>query len=69
MRNIVLFVCLLAAIVSSAQDRVTQIRKKLLSCDEKTVMVASHRGDGRNCPGNSVEAIESAIKMGVDIWR
>ncbi len=67
MRNIVLFVCLLAAIVSSAQDRVSQIRKKLLNCDEKTVMVASHRGDWRNFPENSLEAIESAIKMGVDI--
>lgn len=67
MRNIVLFVCLLAAIVSSAQDRVSQIRKKLLNCDEKTVMVASHRGDWRNFPENSLEAIGSAIKMGVDI--
>ncbi len=67
MRNIVLFVCLLVAIVSSAQDRVSQIRKKLLSRDENTVMVASHRGDWRNFPENSLEAIESAIKMGVDI--
>lgn len=67
MRNIVLIVCLLVAIVSSAQDRVSQIRKKLLNCDEKTVMVASHRGDWRNFPENSLEAIESAIKMGVDI--
>ena len=67
MRNIVLIVCLLVAIVSSAQDRVSQIRKELLNCDEKTVMVASHRGDWRNFPENSLEAIESAIKMGVDI--
>lgn len=67
MRNIVLIVCLLVAIVSSAQDRVSQIRKKLLSLDENTVMVASHRGDWRNFPENSLEAIESAIKMGVDI--
>ena len=67
MRNIVLIVCLLAAIVSSAQDRVSQIRKKILSRDENTVMVASHRGDWRNFPENSLEAIESAIKMGVDI--
>ena len=67
MRNIVLIVCLLVAIVSSAQDRVSQIRKKLLSRDENTVMVASHRGDWRNFPENSLEAIESAIKMGVDI--
>ncbi len=67
MRNIVLIICLLVAIVSSAQDRVSQIRKKLLTCDENTVMVASHRGDWRNFPENSLEAIESAIKMGVDI--
>lgn len=67
MRNIVLIVCLLVAIVSSAHDRVSQIRKKLLSRDENTVMVASHRGDWRNFPENSLEAIESAIKMGVDI--
>ena len=67
MRNIVLIVCLLVAIVSSAQDRVSQIRKKLLSRDENTVMVASHRGDWRNFPENSLEAIESVIKMGVDI--
>lgn len=67
MRNIVLIVCLLVAIVSSAQDRVSHIRKKLLSRDENTVMVASHRGDWRNFPENSLEAIESAIKMGVDI--
>ena len=31
------------------------------------VMVASHRGDWRNYPENSLKAIESVINMGVDI--
>lgn len=31
------------------------------------VLVASHRGDWRNYPENSIPAIESAIRMGVDI--
>jgi len=31
------------------------------------VMVVAHRGDWRNFPENSVEAIRSAIKMGVDM--
>jgi len=31
------------------------------------VLVASHRGDWRNYTENSIEAIESCIKMGVDI--
>ena len=34
---------------------------------DKTVLVAAHRGDWRNFPENSLEGIESAVKMGVDI--
>lgn len=33
----------------------------------KKVLVASHRGDWRNYPENSIPAIRSAIEMGVDI--
>ena len=33
----------------------------------KKVLVASHRGDWRNYPENSLPAIRSAIEMGVDI--
>ena len=32
----------------------------------KYVVVASHRGDWRNYPENSIPAIESVIRMGVD---
>lgn len=51
----------------SAQDRVSQIREKLINRDPSSVIVVSHRGDWRNFPENSLEAIDSAIKMGVDI--
>ena len=33
------------------------------------VLVASHRGDWRNFPENSIPAIESVIRMGVDIME
>ena len=35
----------------------------------KYVVVASHRGDWRNYPENSIPAIESVIRMGVDIME
>ena len=49
-----------------AQDRVNVIREKLLTRDQSSVIVASHRGDWRNFPENSLPAIDYAIKMGVD---
>ena len=50
-----------------AQDRADMIREKLLKGDTSSVIVASHRGDWRNFPENSLEAIDNAIAMGVDI--
>ena len=44
-----------------------QIRNELLNPTSKKVLVASHRADWRNYPENSMEAINSAIEMGVDI--
>lgn len=58
---------LICAVQVMAQNRVETIRKKLLECDESSVIVAAHRGDWRNFPENSLEAIESAIRMGVDV--
>ena len=51
----------------SAQNHVEQIREKLINCDSSSVIVVAHRGDWRNFPENSLEAIDNAIKMGVDI--
>lgn len=65
------FIFIILAILSSfeifAQDRAAQIREKILKCDYNSVLIASHRGDWRNFPENSLEAIDNAIKMGVDI--
>ncbi|MCK3686294.1 glycerophosphodiester phosphodiesterase family protein [Maribellus sp. YY47] len=48
-------------------DKVTAIREKLMSRDKSSVIVVAHRGDWRNFPENSLEAIDNAIKMGVDV--
>ena len=50
-----------------AQTRVDEIREQLLSRNENSVIVVAHRGDWRNFPENSLEGIESAIQMGVDV--
>ncbi len=68
MKKLLLFLVLSCTCANIfAQDRVSVIRQKLLNRDESSVIVASHRGDWRNFPENSLEAIDNAIKMGVDI--
>ena len=61
---ILIVVAVLAAVQLYSQDRVSLIREKLLNRDQSTVIVASHRGDWRNYPENSLEAIDNAIKSG-----
>ena len=67
-KNFLLFILLFITILSvSAQNRAELIRQKLLNRDSHSVIVASHRGDWRNFCENSLEAIDNAAKMGVDI--
>ena len=70
MKNLRLYVGIVAlvAVVMSAmsQERALQIREKLLDKNLNSVIVVSHRADWRNFPENSLEAIQSAIDMGVD---
>ena len=47
--------------------RAQRIYAELHNPSSKYVLVAAHRADWRNFPENSLEAIESAIQMGVDI--
>ena len=47
--------------------RTEMIREKLLSDDRNYVFVAMHRGDWRNFPENSKDAILSCIALGADI--
>lgn len=66
-KNLFLLLACLLTLQLVAQTKVDAIRQKLLTCDESTVLVVSHRADWRNFPENSLEAIESAIQMGVDM--
>ncbi len=63
-----LLVCGFTATLSAQeQSRAARIVAELHNPSSRQVLVASHRGDWRNWPENSVPAIESAINMGVDI--
>ena len=67
----VLFACLCVMTACTTQKetrtRAEQIREQLLTCDESSVIVVAHRADWRNFPENSLEAVQSAIDMGVDM--
>lgn len=58
---------LLPVIKPFLHDRTAEIRQRLFDRNGTEVLVASHRGDWRNYPENSLEGLESAIAMGVDI--
>ena len=66
-RIILSFIITLLSTQFYAQNRVSQIREQLMSRSTNSVLVVAHRGDWRNFPENSLEGIENAIKMGVDI--
>lgn len=66
-KTYLLLLAIFAVIQLSAQDRVSLIREKLMNRDQSSVIVVAHRGDWRNFPENSLEAIDNAVKMGVDI--
>ncbi|MGN0006729.1 MAG: glycerophosphodiester phosphodiesterase family protein [Alistipes sp.] len=66
-RLLTLSLCLAAAVTALAQSRAERILRELRNPESEYVIVISHRGDWRNYPENSLEAIESAINMGVDI--
>ena len=50
-----------------AEKRTDKLLRELRDPKSNYVFVIAHRGDWRNFPENSLEAIESAIQMGVDI--
>lgn len=59
--------CCLPWLCTLAQTRVDTIRQHLFASEDGTTLVVAHRGDWRNACENSLEAIENAIRMGVDI--
>lgn len=63
----ILLLLLFVTLTATAQDHASIIRQKLLCRDTTSVIVAAHRGDWRNFCENSLEAIDNAARMGVDI--
>ena len=62
-----LFLLLAGLIQISAQTRADKIIGEINNPKSNYVLVALHRGDWRHFPENSLEGIESSIKMGGDI--
>ncbi len=53
----------------AAGNRAEAIAAEIHNPQSRYVLVAAHRGDWRNYPENSIDAIESVIRMGVDIME
>lgn len=76
MKKLIYF-CLAAAamVIASCEQqsqyatRVEKILAEINDPNSEYVVVISHRGDWRNWPENSIPAIESIIKMGVDMME
>ncbi len=49
--------------------RAEKIVHEMMDPNSDYVLVVSHRGDWRNYPENSIPAIESVIRMGVDVME
>lgn len=54
---------------SGSENRVQRIIEAIHDPTTNYVVVISHRGDWRNYPENSIPAIESVIRMGVDVME
>ncbi len=63
----VLILSIAVAFSAIAESRTDKLLHELHNPKSDYVFVIAHRADWRNFPENSLEAIESAIKMGVDI--
>ncbi|MBR0393567.1 MAG: glycerophosphodiester phosphodiesterase family protein [Alistipes sp.] len=66
-RTILLALCIAIVAHASAESRAERLLNELRNPSSEYVFVTAHRGDWRNFPENSLQGIESAIKMGVDI--
>jgi glycerophosphoryl diester phosphodiesterase len=51
----------------AAQNRIDSLLAKLRVPSDDYIFVVAHRGDWRNAPENSLQAVERAIALGVDI--
>lgn len=54
-------------VIIQQEEKSKELTRILNSPSDDYVMVAAHRGDWRNAPENSIQAIKNCISMGVDI--
>lgn len=54
-------------VIIQQEEKSRELVQILNSSSDDYVLVASHRGDWRNAPENSIQAIKNCISMGVDI--
>ena len=66
-KSLLIMLACLAGFAGLAQTRADSIRARLLDRNDRSVLVVAHRGAWREAPENSLEAIEKAIEMGVDV--
>lgn len=66
---IAVFLWVLIGLVNAsfAQSSLEKIRAELYNPKSDKVLVVAHRGDWRNAPENSLQAMSRVIEMGVDI--
>ena len=57
----------LFSLVAGATSRIDSLLSNLHNAKSNYVFVIAHRGDWRGAPENSLQAIENAIRMGVDM--
>ena len=68
----IVFAALAMAACAQKPQYATRVEKILAEINDpnsKYIAVISHRGDWRNYPENSIPAIESIIRMGVDMME
>ena len=73
-RNVFFTICAAFLVMSCAsqpsfETRAEKILYEINNPESDYIVVISHRGDWRNYPENSLQAIESVIRMGVDIME
>ncbi|MFD2287021.1 glycerophosphodiester phosphodiesterase [Pedobacter petrophilus] len=70
MKNVMLQLSLLLICLSGlAQPKPEVSLNQVFNPNSKMVLVTAHRGDWRNTPENSVQALKNCIAMGVDIME
>lgn len=55
------------AYIASKKQDINTLIKNLEDSQNKEIIVVAHRGDWRNAPENSLQAIQNCIDMGVDM--